>query len=142
MIDVKYKTKLGILDIEEEEIIEFENGLPGFENLRKFSLISRTDTEPIKWLISLEDGRIALPVIDPWLIVEDYSLNLDNETVKTLENPKADRTLVLAVIDLHSKNVSVNLAAPIIVNLDKAIGVQAIIDDTRYTVKHPLMSRK
>ena len=141
MIGVKYKTKLGIFDIEEEEIIEFENGLPGFENLRKFSLISRADTEPIKWLISLEDERIALPVIDPWLIVEDYSLNLDNETVKTLENPKADRTLVLAVIDLHSKNVSVNLAAPIIVNLDKAIGVQTIIDDARYTVKHPL-SRK
>ncbi len=139
---MKYKTKLGILDIEEEEIIEFGNGLPGFENLRKFSLISRTDTEPIKWLISLEDEKIALPVIDPWLIVEDYSLNLDNETMRTLRNPKAERTLVLAVIDLHSENISVNLAAPIVVNLDKAIGIQVIIDDARYSVKYPLKSGK
>ncbi len=139
---MKYKTKLGILDIEEEEIVEFGDGLPGFEDLRKFSLISRADTEPIKWLISLENEKIALPVIDPWLIVEDYSLNLDNETMITLENPKAERTLVLAVIDLHSENVSVNLAAPIVVNLDKAIGVQVIIDDARYSVKYPLKSGK
>ncbi len=142
MIDVKHKTKLGILEIEEEEIIEFKNGLPGFEDLRKFSLISRADTEPIKWLISLEDEKTALPVIDPWLIVENYSLNLDDETVEKLGNPQAGRILILAVIDLHPENVSVNLAAPIIINLDKATGIQMIMDDTRYSVKHPLKSGK
>ncbi len=139
---MKHKTKLGILEIEEEEIIEFKNGLPGFEDLRKFSLISRADTEPIKWLISLEDEKIALPVIDPWLIVENYSLNLDDETVEKLGNPQAGRILILAVIDLHPENVSVNLAAPIIINLDKATGIQMIMDDTRYSVKHPLKSGK
>lgn len=139
---MKHKTKLGILEIEEEEIIEFKNGLPGFEDLRKFSLISRADTEPIKWLISLEDEKTALPVIDPWLIVENYSLNLDDETVEKLGNPQAGRILILAVIDLHPENVSVNLAAPIIINLDKATGIQMIMDDTRYSVKHPLKSGK
>jgi len=139
---VEYKTKLGLLDIDREEIILFKNGIPGFENLRRFCLVSRADTEPIKWLVSLEDENIALPVVDPWMVINDYSFELNEEFLKNLENPKKDRVLVLVVMDLHSQNVTVNMAAPIIINLDKGIGEQVILEDERYQVRHPLNAGK
>ena len=136
------KTKLGTFEIDEKEIILFKNGLPGFENLRRFCLISRADTEPIKWLVSLEDERVALPVVDPWIILGDYSFELDKKKKKKLENPTKDRTLVMVVIDLHSENVSANMAAPIVINLDKGVGEQIILEDERYSVRHPLKGGK
>ncbi len=139
---MEVKTKLGTFDIDEKEVILFKNGLPGFESLRKFCLISRMDTEPIKWLVSLEDEQIALPVVDPWIVMSDYSIQLDEESLKKLEYPKKDRTLVMVVIDLHSENVSVNMLAPIIINLDKGVGEQVIVEDERYSVRHPLKGGK
>ncbi|WP_036225967.1 flagellar assembly protein FliW [Mesoaciditoga lauensis] len=136
------KTKLGTFEIDEKEIILFKNGLPGFENLRRFCLISRADTEPIKWLVSLEDERVALPVVDPWIILGDYSFELNKETLGKLENPTKDRTLVMVVIDLHSENVSANMAAPIVINLDKGVGEQIILEDERYSIRHPLKGGK
>lgn len=132
------KTKLGFIDINEEEIINFKKGIPGFEHLRKFSLVSRPDTEPIKWLVSLEDPDVALPVVDPWIIVEDYSLTLEEEALADLDHPQRDRVLVLAVMDLHSENITINLLSPLVINLDKAIGVQLILDNTPYTTRHPV----
>ncbi len=139
---MEVKTKLGTFDIDEKEVILFKNGLPGFESLRKFCLISRMDTEPIKWLVSLEDEQIALPVVDPWIVMSNYSIQLDEESLKKLEYPKKDRTLVMVVIDLHSENVSVNMLAPIIINLDKGVGEQVIVEDERYSVRHPLKGGK
>ena len=139
---MEVKTKLGTFDIDEKEVILFKNGLPGFESLRKFCLISRMDTEPIKWLVSLEDEQVALPVVDPWIVMSDYSIQLDEESLKKLEYPKKDRTLVMVVIDLHSENVSVNMLAPIIINLDKGVGEQVIVEDERYSVRHPLKGGK
>ncbi len=138
MIVLSIKTRLGLIDVDKEEIINFKDGVPGFEHLKKFSLISRPDTEPVKWLVSLEDADVALPVIDPWLIVENFSFDLNEEALEKLENPKKNRVLVLAVVDLHSENVTVNLLAPVVINLDKAIGVQLILDDTRYTTRYPI----
>ncbi|WP_456400882.1 flagellar assembly protein FliW [Mesoaciditoga sp.] len=139
---MEYKTKLGVLDIDREEIILFKNGMPGFEHLRRFCLVSRADTEPIKWLVSLEDERIALPVVDPWIVISDYSFELNEEILRELENPKKDRVLVLVVMDLHSKDVTVNTLAPIVINLDKGVGEQVILEDERYQVRHPLKSGK
>lgn len=132
------RTKLGILDIGDNETINFHFGIPGFENLKKFSMISRADTEPIKWLVSLEDENVALPIVDPWLILPDYAFDLDDEALEFLGKPLKENLLIMSVIDLHSENVSVNLMAPIVVNIEKALGIQFITNDTGYSAKHPV----
>ncbi len=132
------KTKLGIFDITEKETITFENGIPGFEALKNFSLVSRADTEPIKWLVSIEDENVALPVVDPWLLVSDYSFNLEEEELEMLGGPQKENLLILSVIDLHTENVTVNLMAPIVINLEKAVGIQTVLNDTGYSTRYPV----
>lgn len=63
-----YKTKLGEIPVEKEDIVNFESGLPGFEQWRRYALISLPETEPIQWLISLDNSAITFPVLDPWLV--------------------------------------------------------------------------
>jgi|UniRef100_A0A7V3VTH6 flagellar assembly factor FliW len=131
-----FETKIGSYDIKEESIFKFAEGIPGFENLKRFAVLSRADTEPIKWFVSLEDKNVALPIIDPWLIFKDYSFTLNEEMLKRIENPKRENVLIFCVIDLHRPNVTVNLMAPIVINIEKGIGSQIIVEGTKYTSRH------
>lgn len=132
-----YETKVGIFDISEENIINFNNGIPGFEAFKKFAIISLIETEPVKWLASLEDKNLAMPLIDPWIAFKDYTINLSDSVLKELENPKKENVIVFCVVSLKPI-VTVNLLAPIIVNLEKGIGAQVILSDTDYTTRHPV----
>ncbi|ANQ53360.1 flagellar assembly protein FliW [Thermosipho affectus] len=140
---MKYKTKLGELDIEEKEVILFENGLPGFEHLRKFSVISLKDTLPIMWLVSLEDENVAFPIMDPWLVYKDYEFEISSEDVKELEIKDRERVAVWVILTIphgNPKETTVNLLAPVVINLENGKGKQIILDVDKYSTKHKLAS--
>ncbi|MFN3327900.1 MAG: flagellar assembly protein FliW, partial [Fervidobacterium pennivorans] len=71
-----YKTRFGELEIKDNEVITFPNGIPGFEELRKFAILNIPETRPIQWLVSLEDENVSFPLIDPWLVLETYEVDL------------------------------------------------------------------
>lgn len=134
-----FSTKLGELELQENEIITFPNGIPGFEHLKKFSVISLTETSPICWLVSLEDDSVALPIIDPWLVVEDYEVNLSEEDVEVLgvEDPSDLVVWVVVTIPPGSpEQATVNLKAPVVVNLRNGTGLQVILD--KYELRYPI----
>lgn len=134
-----FSTKLGELELQENEIITFPNGIPGFEHLKRFSVISLTETSPICWLVSLEDDSVALPIIDPWLVVEDYEVNLSEEDVEVLgvEDPSDLVVWVVVTIPPGSpEQATVNLKAPVVVNLRNGTGLQVILD--KYELRYPI----
>ena len=74
---MKVNTRIfGEIDIDDSKIITFENGIIGFSDLKKFALIFDSEKKNkggISWLQSLEDGNMALPVLDPLIVKPDYS---------------------------------------------------------------------
>uniref|UniRef100_A0A7C4W4P2 Flagellar assembly factor FliW n=1 Tax=Fervidobacterium thailandense TaxID=1008305 RepID=A0A7C4W4P2_9BACT len=134
-----FSTKLGELELQENEIITFPNGIPGFEHLKRFSVISLTETNPICWLVSLEDDSVALPIIDPWLVVEDYEVNLSEEDVEVLGVEDPSDLVVWAVVTIppgSPEQATVNLKAPVVVNLRNGTGLQVILD--KYELRYPI----
>ncbi len=135
-----YKTRLGDFELEDNEIITFPNGIPGFEHLKKFAVISLEETKPIFWLVSLEDETIALPIIDPWLIKEDYEIELSEDELKILNVEDPSDIVIWCVVTIpfgKPQEATVNLRAPIIINLKSGIGMQVILEN--YDLKHPIM---
>lgn len=63
----------GELEVSQEYIFHFPNGVLGFEYLRDFVLISEEETIPFKWLVSVEEPAIGFPLLSPWLIELEYS---------------------------------------------------------------------
>ncbi|MFN6992459.1 MAG: flagellar assembly protein FliW [Fervidobacterium sp.] len=134
-----YRTKIGDFELNENEIINFPEGIPGFENLRKFAVISLEETAPLCWLVSLEDDTIALPIIDPWLILDDYEVELSESELKILGVEDPGDLIVWSVVTIpvgKPDEATVNLKAPIIINLKKGIGAQIIMDkyEIRYSI--------
>ncbi|WAM37233.1 flagellar assembly protein FliW [Caldicellulosiruptor acetigenus] len=129
----------GELEVSEENIIFFEEGIPAFENLKKFVII-KEDESPFYWLQSIEDKDIAFVIINPFEIKPDYEFDLPDEVVSKLEidSPQNVAVFCIVVIPEDVKQTRVNLKAPIIINVNKRKGMQYLLDDERYPLRYYL----
>ena len=133
----------GTIDIADDKIITMEKGMIGFPELTHFALIfdeeKRDKAFKIMWLQSMDDGNIAFPVTDPIHIVEDYNPTVSEEIIAPLGEMTEDNMYLLSTVTVP-KNVedfSINLKAPIVINMDTNKGAQVITEDD-YPVKHKI----
>ncbi len=130
----------GVKEYEEKDIITFKKGIPGFEELREFIIFPVEDNEVFNILQSIEEVSTGLVAVSPFYSVKDYEFKLDEEKIKQLEIENYEDVLVLNAVTLNSKieNITINLKAPIIINIKRKLGEQIILDNPNYSIKHPL----
>jgi len=129
----------GEIEIAENNIIKFESGLPGFEMLKEFTLIDSNDeTTPFKWLQCVNEPQMAFAVANPFMIIKDYDFELSEEAVSKLDIKKIEdvAVYVIVVVPDDIKQMSMNLKAPLIINIRNKEGAQIILDTDKYTVRH------
>jgi flagellar assembly factor FliW len=138
---MKLNTKYhGEREFNSEDIITFNKGLPGFEELRKFILFSVEENEMFSILHSIEDEAIGLIVTSPFNKFKDYEFNISDEKMAELKITSEREILVINTVTLHSnvENITINLKAPIIINTKAGLGEQIILDNEKYLIKQPL----
>jgi Uncharacterized protein conserved in bacteria len=131
----------GEMNYEEKNVITFNKGIPGFNDLKKFILLDLHEYEPFKLLQSLEDEEISLIVTSPHEFFEDYEIKLSEETIKNLKIESSEQVSIVTTVTLNSdpKKITTNLQGPIIINTYNNFGEQIILDDSKYKVKSPLI---
>ena len=130
----------GTIEIEEDKLIHFENGIIGFPELRNFTLIydsEKEDGTAISWMQSMDNPEFAMPVMDPLVLDPNYNPTIEDEFLKPLGEMKAEDTLVLVTVRVPKdiKDISVNLKAPIIINSHSRKAGQLIVEND-YPVRH------
>ena len=131
----------GEIDIQDDKLIVFEQGLMGFENLKKYALIFDSDKEgknKIMWLQSMEDANLAFPVIDPTIIMEAYNPTVEDEWLTPLgEYASDEELLVLCILTVPSDltKMTANTKAPLIINGNTRKGCQIIVNNDEYDVR-------
>ena len=131
----------GSIDITEDKVLTFEQGLIGFEQLKKFAILYDTkqnSSADVAWLQSLDEPAMALPVIDPFLVKEDYKVEIGDERLQLLGPLKAEAVSVLVTLAVPQDitKMSVNLCAPIVIHTEKKTGAQIVLDNNNYPVKY------
>ena len=140
---MRAKTRFfGEIEIEDEKIICFEQGLIGFPQLQHFTLIYDEEKEKkskISWLQSMDEPEWAFPVVDPLGICPDYNPKVEDEMLKPLGELGEDNLFVLVTVTVPAdiKQMAINLKAPIVINTDTRKGSQIIVDDD-YPVKYKI----
>ena len=132
--------RFGSVEVDEDKVILFEDGLPGFESLTKYIILSPPELNPFHILQSVEDKDIALTIADPCLFKKDYS-PLIKETVfdeLKIEDNKDAALFTTIVIPEDYMKMTANLMAPILINSDKMLGKQVILDKGDYPVRYPI----
>jgi len=134
------ETRFGISETSESKIITFPFGLPGFEDLHKFIIVEVDETRPVYWLQSIENKHIALPVIVSLAILSDYNINIRENELEDLQLESPDDLLILNVVVIPEDvtKMTVNLAAPVVINAKRGIGKQIIIDAAELPLRYPV----
>jgi len=141
---MKINTKFfGEVEIADEKIIYFENGIIGFPELKHFTLLhdeEKGTAVGIRFLQSIEEPGFAMPVMDPFVVKADYTPEVEDELLKGLGDITEDNLLVLVTVTVPSDltQMTVNLQGPFIINVDERKACQIIIDANDYPVKYPI----
>jgi flagellar assembly factor FliW len=129
--------QFGTIEFEEDSILDFPSGMPGFEDRTRFVLVERPALEPLVALQCLDLPGLcffALPLaaIDP-----DYSLAMTPEDERTISLTAEPRCLAI-LSAAKSGRWTANLLAPVVINKESRRAVQAVRTDSRYSHQHPL----
>lgn len=141
---MQVKTKwFGTIEIGDEKIITFEKGLIGLDEYKRFTIVYNTeksDTRTIMWLQSLEDESLALPVMDPELVMDNYDPVVEDQLLLTLGDIKTAELIVLVTLTVpyDITKMTCNMKAPIIINADNLKACQIIADNEEYKIKFPI----
>jgi len=131
--------RFGSLQIDERELFLFPQGIIGLETLRQWALIPDPENSTVAWLQSASRGDRALAVISPRVFVQDYRVHVSRRSLETLQLRSDHRTYVLTTLAGGVGRLTTNLRAPIIMNLDRRLGVQVITGDDQ-PMQHPLLT--
>jgi len=135
----------GDLEIAEDTIITFDDGLPGFPQLRRFIILNMEDIKPFHYLQALPDDdtpAVALYLINPFLVDPSYEFRLTDSDMEAIKSTNSAELTIysVATIPANPREATLNLMAPIVVNEKDRRGRQVILHESKYSVKHPLLS--
>jgi flagellar assembly factor FliW len=132
--------RFGKVEIDESKIIYFSDGIPGLEEYKRFAILQFDGSYPIIWLQSTEDKSICLPVIDSFLVLPDYSFDISDEDVQrlSLNGPEDLKIISVLVIPENIERMTMNLAAPIVINIKNNLAMQVILNNGEYNVRFPI----
>ena len=132
----------GDLEVPEEKVITFKEGIPGFPQVRRFTFLEFEDMKPFQYLQSLDDPPIALLVINPFLVDPGYQFQLTPQDMDDIRStdPAGVAVFAVATVPTNPEEATLNLMAPIVVNEAEQCGKQAILLESGYSVKHPLFN--
>jgi len=136
LIKTKY---FGEIQIDEKQIIDFPEGIPGFQDDKQYIMIRDEDTD-FTFFQSLKTEDLCFITLPPVLIVGDYGFDISKETVEKLELEKAEDVLVYSILNIPEdyKKMTANLKAPIVINIKNNKGTQELLDDDKLDLKHPV----
>lgn len=126
------------------EVIEFPWGIPGFPTLRNWLPLNLDSHPSFVWLQSLDDHAVALPAIDPWLVFEDYDPKLPAYAFTSLEIREAVdfATLCIVVVTPNADEMTINLMAPVVINLRTRKGRQIMLDGSTYSPRESMPRKR
>ncbi len=122
-------SRFGPIEIEPEDILLFSHGLFAFENHRHWVLLSDGHNDGVAWLQSLGDAEVALPMVSPRKFIPGYQVRILRSQLTPLELAALDQAFVLNVLSQDAGQLTVNLKAPVLINLDRRIGRQIVTID-------------
>lgn len=131
--------QFGELEFSEDMLIHFPKGMIGFEKCRRFLIVNDEDYEPFRWLIAVDEEEIGFPVLNPFLVTQNYDKELPHRLVKRLLNhDQAIDMFCVVTLNGEGGKVTINLKSPIVIDYDEKRGEQLILSSDDVPVAHPI----
>lgn len=119
-------TRFGTLEISPQDVLEFPAGLIGFEDCRQWALLSDAQHDALGWLQCTTRPDVAMPVVSPRRFIPDYQFRVFRSELEPLALSSVDDSQVLAIVGKREHRLTMNLKAPIVLNMHSRTGRQVV----------------
>ena len=141
---IKINTKrFGEMEFAEESVVRVLGGLLGLGGLENYVIIRYQDDSPFYWLQSVDDPDLALVMVNPLAFKPDYAPALPPGVAEELEagDPGELSLFVIATIPAgNPRGLTANLLGPVVVNPNRRLARQLVLDDRLYSHRHPVLA--
>jgi len=123
--------------LDQDVIFNFPDGIPAFEDSKRFVIVLNDNIQPFVYLKSLDVEDLGFVCIDPFLVKKDYVVNLPAKDMSLLglDDPGNAMILCTVTIDANPKKITANFLAPIVINMENSEGRQIIMEEGENKVK-------
>ncbi|MCR8844802.1 flagellar assembly protein FliW [Paenibacillus sp. SC116] len=133
-------TRLGTLQVEESDIISFENGILGFPNCKKYVWLQAIGFKvEIDLLQSVDDADLTFIVVNPFHHHSEYGFELSSNWKHKLNIVSEEQVLVRTIMTIKGgERMTINLKAPLVINTQSRQAAQVVLEGVPYDVQHPI----
>ena len=132
-------TELELVRVKTENVIHMPGGLLGFEDIKRFVLLTNPEEEPFSWFQVLDDPMLAFLVLPPFDWIPNYLPEIDDDDVAYLGLKAPDDALIYNIVTLRAGYATINLKGPIVINRYTLRGKQVVLQNAGdYSVRHAL----
>lgn len=132
-------TRFGDIEYTDEDVVQIPEGLIGFPGSKNYLLLSVKPDSPFRWLQSVEEPALAFLCTDPNHYVPYYAPTISDRHARELKLTTETARLLLCTAAIpkgRPSDMTLNLAGPIIVNVEARLARQIVLDDGAYTIRH------
>jgi len=135
-------SRFGVVDVTADDLIDFPEGVLGFNALRKFVLLDDPNDDIFAWLQSCEEAGVAFPVLEPELFATNYNFQLTKHDLEALKLASPEfRTFVIITIPQDPTQMTANLKAPIVINVMRRLARQCVLQDNQLAIREPIFAK-
>lgn len=129
----------GIIEVGEDAVYEFPDGLYGFEEVKRFAVFERS-IEDISFLY-LQSADNTVPcflVFEPWDLHPDYHPIVSKEDMDICQAEHIDDLIFLVIANVPDsiEKLSINIKSPVVLNPKTKKARQVILQNPEYTVRY------
>lgn len=136
-------SRFGRIELQDNDVLNFPEGLLGFADLRQFVLLDDPSDEIFAWLQSCESSHIAFPVLEPELFTDVYKVTLTKNDLESLKLPSQEKARYFSIVTIPDDptQMTANLKAPIVVNVVERIARQCVLQDNHLAIREPIFTK-
>lgn len=127
--------KLGEIEIDESSIINFVSPIIGFEQIKQYVIVKLSQNDKFSWLQSVDNDSVTFPITVPQAFDIEYTFEIDDNNQKLLNLNDANDLLTFNIVNIplnRPEDATINLLAPIVVNIKENIGAQLILSGSNH----------
>lgn len=134
--------KLDRLSISKENIITFEDGILGFDDVKQYVLLHIEECRPFEWLVSVDNPLVSFAILNPAPFFSDYN-PMESLNVASLGfgDAKNIETFCIVTLGENASDTTMNLKGPLLIDMEKKIGKQIVRTEDYYSLHHPLIRK-
>lgn len=134
--------RFGEYEYRQEDVLTFPKGIFGFPDEKEFLLLTQFSEEPFMWLQSVHSPQLAFVLLDPWVVMSEYKIDLSEDVKRALKIVSKDQVMVMGIVVIPDdpKLMTINLRAPIVMNVKDRLAEQVILPDDLYPIRYKIFS--